>query len=403
MAINTSVTLGSSEAEGIVPVPLTVTIENGSGEQIFVQGITLLNDNGAVTVGDFQQFYPVTYQVVSGGTAVTSSIPKWGTGDQSTKTIVGSPLVYWIGNVSGSQLSASSFTGLHIPSGSQTIADGATGSFQSSIIPVTAPFLPSEIITTNIATLVVVSGSTSGSQSITSSAESFDIRSKPIERVACSLVGASAITSKSTWGRPPAFYDFDAYVQTDIVYTDGTQITLDPNNSNGGIVQDFSSSNPSVVSVIQSGQFGAITGSLGNPQITAGAGALTFTFPTNGPSIDFVTIENRLGPTVTGSVEIGLQEVAILGMFIQPNLVSIVSGTTLDLNAYYVLDNGQTVEAADPIGQPVWATSNSAAVAVSVSGSITGSADVQAQVTITAAEPNLGQLSSATVILNKLT
>lgn len=403
MSILTSVTLGSSDVEGISSVPVTVTIENGSGEEIFVEGITLVTDNGAVTIGDFQQFYPVTYQVVSGGTAVTSSIPKWGTGQQSTQTIVGSPLVYWVGNVSGSQLSASSFIGLHIPSGSQTIADGATGSFQSSVIPVTAPFLPSESITTDISTLAVVSGSSGGLQTVTSSAEQLSIRSKPIERIACSLVGASAITSKSTWARSPAFSNFDAYVQTDIVYTDGTQITLNPGNSNG-ITSNFTSSDPSVVSVVQAGNFGAITGSLGNPQFTAGAGALTFTFPSNNdPAPAFATISNRLGPNVTGSVLVGLQEFAVTGMFIQPNLVSIVSGTTLDLNAYYTLDNGSVIEAADPVGQPTWASSNSNAVAISVSGSITGSADVQAQVTITATESSLGQSSVATVILNKLT
>ena len=400
MSILASVTLGSSDVEGISSVPVTVTIENGSGESIFVQGITLLTNNEAVATGDFQRFFPLLLQSVSGGSPVTSSIPKYGTGEQPSQTIVGDPLFYYVGNISGSSLVTSSFTGLHIPSGSQTIAAGATGSFQSSVIPVRAPFLPSESITTDISTLTVVSGSSGGLQTVTSSAEQLTIKSKPIDHIACSLVGASAITSKSTFARRPAFSNFDAFVQTDIVYVDGTQITLNPGNSNG-ITSNFTSSDPSVVSVVQAGNFGVVTGSVGNPQFTAGAGALTFTFPSNNdPTPAFATISNRLGPSITGSVLVGLQEFTVTGMFIQPNLLSIVSGTTVDLDAYYTLDNGQVLEAADPVGEPTWASSNSNAVAISVSGSITGSSNVQAQVLITAT--GNGQTSLATVILNKI-
>jgi len=406
MSILASVTLSSSEVSGVLPVPLSVTIENGSGEEIFVEGIKLLTDNEAVATGDFQRFFPLLLQSVSGGSPVTSSIPKYGTGEQSSQTIVGDPLFYYVGNISGSSLVTSSFIGLHIPSGSQTIADGATGSFQSSVVPVRAPFLPSQTLTTNISTLAVVSGSSGGLQIVTSSAESLSIKSKEVERIACSLVGASAITSKSKFARRPAFSNFDAFVQTDIVYIDGTQITLTPGNANG-ITSDFTSSDPSVVSVVQSGLFGSTTGSIvngvaqGNSQFTAGAGALTFTFPSNNnPDPAFATISNRVDAGLTGSVLVGLQEFAITGMFIQPNLLSIVSGTTVELDAYFTLDNGELLEAADPVGEPTWSSSNSNAVAISVSGSITGSADVQAQVLITATGG--GQTSSATVILNKI-
>jgi hypothetical protein len=396
MTISATVSLGSATATGSISVPLSISIRNGSGESVFVQGIRLLNSDGVLTLGDFQQFYPVTYQIVSGGTAVTSSIPKWGTADQSTETIVGDPLVYWIGNISGSSLVTASFTGLHIPSGSQTIPAGATGSFQSAVIVTTPPLLPQPVLSTDVGALLFVSGAVSGSRTFSATTASLDYTSKPVDRIACSLVGANALTSFSTWGRPIAFANFDAYVETNIVYTDGTQTPV------SAVASDFTSSDPSVVSVVQNGAFGSQTGSLGNAQLTAGGGALTFIFPSNfSPQPSYATIENRLSDGLTGSVKVGLAEFLITGMFTQPSLLSIVSGTTTDINAFYTLDNGQVLEAADPFGQPTWSSTNSAAVAVDVSGSITGSSNVQAQVSIIA-ESNIGLRAASTVILNKV-
>lgn len=429
MAITTSIVLPSpAEAYSGIPIPLGVEVRNSEASAITITGIQLYDRNGVLVVGDFSQALPAKFQIISGGTAVTSSVPNWGAGDQSTKTISNSPLVYWVGNVSGSSLqtitTSGSFGGNNINftpvSASVVIPAGATGSFQVAALTQVG-FEAQPQLGTFVADLqakVSVSGSAKTYDS--SGANNVDCYNKIVRNVVCSLVGYPLIIDQSAFTRSLAFSNFDAQVNTSVYFTDNTQLVI----PSSWPINDYTSSDPAVVSVVQNGAYSATTGSQYssssgyqvNPyqtQLIAGAGAVTFTgFPSNFDpvTINSAVISNRLAPNLTGSVTIGLREFSVVDFYIQPNLVSIMSGTlatpsrmsTIDLDAVYVLSNGQ-VRTADEIGfQPTWASSNSTILPINVSGTITASVNTQANVLITATNPNTGLPTKATcnVVLN---
>jgi hypothetical protein len=540
MSISAKVILGSSEVQGQQEVPVVVEVYNSSTASAALDGLELVSKDGLVQVGTFPTFQPVVYQVVSGGVAINSPVPAWGTGEQSTETNNGDPLIYWVGNLSGAALQTITYEGnLDIPGGTPSTvstnqepnvgflvygfgtngskiileqsfsgsvnrtgsisgstpdsvfiktADGkfggsgsvsfdgtgrvswvpaggninttnlsgspqstlecyfylddntayqplisqgssstvwslqvsgtelkvsgsdtnflnggeitssattintgewyhiaavksgstlsfyldgtrldeialttaysgaadqlqinlgcdrqeatlflsgsitnarisdiaqysgssfttssvpftnptlitpiiiaSTSSFQSNVIPVNPPLLPTEQQFAVVGAEVSVQGAVTAVEATT---ETLTILSKPVERVSLSIVGSPIIANSVGFARPIAFSDFDASIQTNIVYKDGSQITLDPNLP----IHDFTSSHPARVAVVQSGSFGVATGSVGNPQATAGAGALTFTFPNSSTPV-FAVIENRLSPNVTGSITIGV-------------------------------------------------------------------------------------------------
>lgn len=315
------------------------------------------------------------------------------------------------------QYTGSSFTTSSVPftnpTGVNTITIASTSSFISSVRPVNPPLLPEPSQQSILGANILVSGS---ARVVNATTETAYITSKPVERIACQ-VNAPAVVYKTQFARPQEYSNFDAIVSTTIVYKDGTEILLDASNT-AGIVSDFTSSDPSRVSVVQSGSFRSttpsttLTNSVGtiypaqDTQLIGGAGAVSFTFPTNfSPQIEYATISNRIGPGATGSVQIGLAEFQVLGTFISPSQLSIQSGSIVDLGVYIQTDlTPQPFEANESTtGEPTWSSSNSTFVPVGISGSITGAVDTQAQVLIKGEVPNFPQLPAyATITLNKI-
>lgn len=407
MAITGEVVLSNTTVSGTQEVPLVVKVYNDDAvNEVTLTGITLTTPNQSiVALGEIPAFSTAYFQTSSGGTAVTSSIPKWGTGEQASKTISNADLYYWVGNVSGSSLGVVNYDGnLVLPANS-------TSSFVAAVTPLNAPFLPEPVITAEIGALIQISGTT---QPVVATTDTLNITSKPVARIACQLVGVPAVVTKNEFSRPPNYSNFDAIVSTTIVYTDGTEIVINPQD-NFPIVNDYTSSDPSVVSVVQNGAFTSTTSSLQltnsvgevyggqNTQLIAGAGAITFTFANNDdPTLISAVISNRIGPNATGSVEINLRDVYPVAIQVQPQLVSMVSGTISQLQAFYLLNDGKIIEAVSPAPVPTWSSSNSTLVAVAANGTITGSVDTQGQVLITATNASANVAGTCGVTLNKI-
>jgi hypothetical protein len=396
------------------PDRFTLTIENDDTASVYIEGISVIDKLNLLVVGDFSPSLPAKFQIVSGGSPVTSSVPAWGSATQSDIT-------YYVGNVSGSSLQLITTSGSYggdntnslIPvSSSVIIPAGATGSYVGSFVgTIVQDFSEVTPIKGRLQARINVSGNVN-QQIVDAGNDTFLV---PTDIIGVDLVvNSPAVVYKTQWGRPQQYLNFDAIVSTNLILSNGViwQVPATEDSLN-----NYTSSNPAVISVVNTGPFSSTTGSAFSSssgievntsatQLSGGAGAISFTFPSNfDPTITYTTISNELSPSVTGSITIGLAEFQILNAFISPNPVSIQSGSIVDLDAYVIIDsqpNNPVKAEAGTIGEPTWTSSNSAFVPVGISGSITGAVDTQAQVTITAQIGNLPIVPAATVILNKI-
>ncbi len=135
MSLNISLT-APQVAISNQPERFTLTIENAGVSAAVIDGISVIDKRDLLVVGDFSPSLPAKFQIVSGGSPVTSSVPAWGSATQSDIT-------YYVGNVSGSSLQLITTSGSYggdntnslIPvSSSVIIPAGATGSYVGSFV-----------------------------------------------------------------------------------------------------------------------------------------------------------------------------------------------------------------------------------------------------------------------------
>lgn len=417
MALNISITQPSSP--NIVyaqqPYRFSFTIANSNASAVSITGISVIDKNGNSTIASFGPTYPADYQVVSGGSPVTSSIPAWGTATQSNTT-------YYVGNISGSSLqrfqTSGSYGGnnvvLNTPASSSVIIPaGATGSYVGfAVVPFTYDLTDYTTLTTRLQVQVFQAGVVQPTKQ--DAAENLFIVPALIEGATLSLVEQPLQTiTKPPYARNPIYADFDVGLQTTLQLSNGINWIVPADFSP---LNNYTSSDPSVISVINNGPYvsttpnSTLTNSVGSiyggqfTQLSGGAGACSFDWANvpDAPQGITTTISNEIANGLTASIDITLAQYQVIGLEIVPNLLSIQSGSTADLEAYYFTANGNRFSATEVGQQPNWSSSNSTAVPVSVSGSITGSQNVQQNVTITAALPALGAniVGSANVILN---
>jgi len=396
------------------PDRFTLTIENDDTASVYIEGISVVDKRDLLVVGDFSPSLPAKFQIVSGGSPVTSSVPAWGTATQSDIT-------YYVGNVSGSSLQLITTSGSYggkntnslIPvSSSVIIPAGATGSYVGSFVGTVVQNLTEvDPIKGRLQARINVSGNVN--QLIQDATTDTFLIPTDIEGVQL-VVNSPSVVYKSQWGRPQEYLGFDAIVSTVLKLSNGVLWQV-PAAADG--FNNYTSSNPAAISVINTGPFSSTTGSAFSSssgiqvntsatQLSGGAGAISFTFTNIGdPTIAYTTISNELTPSITASLQIGLAEFQVLGTFISPNQVSIQSGSIVDLNMYAIRDDTTVPLLIDDtnIGEPTWSSSNSTFVPVGISGSITGAVDTQAQITIKAEAAGFPQFPAfANVILNKI-
>jgi hypothetical protein len=401
------------------PYRFSFTIENGGASPVTLTGISVIDKYGLSTIGSFGPTYPADYQVVSGGSPVTSSIPAWGTATQSNTT-------YYVGNISGSSLqrfqTSGSYGGnnvvLNTPASSSVIIPaGATGSYVgSAVVPFTTPFTDFQA---DLKTLLQVQVFEEGVvQPTTQDAPSdlFFIPALPVAATLSLVDQPLQVITRPPYARNPIYADFDVALQTSVLLSDGTNWILPVNNSP---FNNFTSSDPSVISVVNTGPYvsttpsTSLTNSVGSiyggqfTQLSGGAGACSFDWANvpDSPQGVTTTISNELAAGLTASIDITLAQYQVVGLEVVPNLLSIQSGSggnTYDLEAYYITAQGGRFSATEVGQQPNWSSNNPTAVPVSVSGTLTASVNTQANVTITAELPQLGSsvIGSANVILN---
>jgi len=396
-----------------------LTIENSEADAITINGIHFWDENNILTLGDFSPCLPIKFQVVSGGTPVTSSVPAWGTATQSD-------VVYYVGNISGSTLQTIQTSGSYggdnknfTPvSSSVIIPAGATGSYQ-----VSARAPNTNRGTQNAINFGQQTANVKGRITINNEVRYYDLGNNNIfvfptdgiigaELEMTPAPPANFVISAQGFARPENFDNFDAVFSTNLILSNGEKLPLPPwlptrNN--------YTSSDPSVISVVAEGAFGAttpsttLTNSVGsiyggqNTKLTAGGGAATFTFPVGSQpnSINYATISNEIAAGLTASLTIGLQETALASIQVVPNFLSIQSGSIVPTKTFYTLTDGTIYQAdGNQIPYPTFVSSQPNAVAVNASGSITGSVDAQANVLITA---TLGSTTTTlSVVLNKI-
>ena len=316
-------------------VPFAFNVVNASDDNILIQGINIIS-----TIS--------------------------GTGDISTISVNGTIPIFTSftsSNVSGNIVA------------NQTIVAYDTGSFVGTICAPNNPYTSdifgsSEILVNPSVTYMVQTGSFpaytgsngigNGFTTITSSeGVKITIRSEQVVGVNCST--PVSVWALDTNRRPISYSDFDAIVTTNATLIDGNQVVIPPDLDNGAVAATYySSSNTDVATVVANGTFGAITGSVGNAQLTAGGGAVTFV------GTGTVIISNAVSDTLTGSVEITVVDSLPLAISITPSQSNITSNTTLGAKAYVVKQNGKV---EDITTSAVWTSSNTAAATV---GSSTG-------------------------------
>ena len=408
-------------AETVIGVPITVglLIENSETSSVTVTGIQVYDVNGVFQVGDFGAALPARFQIVSGGSPVTSSVPAWGTGTQSNIT-------YYVGNISGSSLQTIQTSGSYgganenfTPvSSSVIIPAGATGSFQVGLVS----YNNIDFATENngrqegdIQARVSVEGYSTPIYSDLTQNNFISLDYKTIVGVKAFLAGGPSVIVGSQFKRPEQYVNFDLYAQAQAIFNDGTtwDIPLDV----AGQLGTWSSSAPSVASILDTGLWTsttssyALTNSVGsviagqNTRISGGAGAITMgAFSANPLATSYTTISYEVGPGITGSFVLGKRTANLVSFDVFPNVVSMVSGNIVKLQAVSTLDNGLVVVLNDDPpyapGQPTWASSDTTALPIDVSGSVTGAVNTQTTALITASGAGGLFQGTAVVTLN---
>lgn len=417
MALNISITQPSSPnlIYAQQPYRFSFTIANSDASPATITGISVIDKKGNSTIASFGPTYPADYQVVSGGSPVTSSIPAWGTATQSNTT-------YYVGNISGSSLqrfqTSGSYGGnnvvLNTPASSSVIIPaGATGSYVGfAVVPFTYDLTDYTTLTTRLQVQVFQAGVVQPTKQ--DAAEDLFIVPAVIEGATLSLVDQPQQTiTKPPYARNPIYANFDAMLQTTLQLSNGVNWIVPADFSP---LNNYTSSDTGLISVVNNGPYvstkpnSTLTNSVGSiyggqfTQLSGGAGACTFLWQnvSDSPFGDTITISNEIGAGLTASLPITLAQYQLVGLEVVPSLLSIQSGSRVDLEAYIIAANGTRFSATEVGQQPNWSSSNSTAVPVSVSGSITGSQNVQANVTITAEFTAVGSgvIGSANVVLN---
>lgn len=416
MALNISIT--QPNPPFITPqqeFQFSFTIENDGAASVLITGIDVIDTKGLVTISSFGPAAPSKYQIADGGTQVTSSVPAWGTATQSQ-------VEYYVGNVSGSTLqtiaTSGSFSGKNTASWVNLPA-GATGSYVGVAITNVVPDLTDISVPRARLQVQVFKDGVVQPQKQNAPSDLFLIPAD-IVSAQLSLVGEpQSVITKPPYERNPLYADFDVAVQTTFLLTNGMNWISPPD---AGPLNNYTSSDPSVISVVNNGPYlssapsTTLTNSVGSIYggqttfISGGAGACSFTWANvpDSPTGVTTTISNEIAAGLTASLDIRLAQYEVIGLEIVPNLLSIQSASagippaTYDLEAYYFTAQGNRFSATEVGQQPTWSSSNSTAVPVSVSGTLTASVNTQQNVTITAQLTQLGSnvVGSANVILN---
>lgn len=116
---------------------------------------------------------------------------------------------------------------------------------------------------------------------------------------------------------------------------------------------EFSSSNPAVIEVQPTGAFGSITGSLGNPQLTKGAGACTI------KGTGTAVISFGFLPSISGSTTIQVVDNPVVAIQVTPEVGQITyrgsDRNTVQLKAIGLNANGTTTDLTSTV---TWASSD---------------------------------------------
>jgi hypothetical protein len=357
-----------------------LTIANTEATSIRISGIDLLDTNGIFVAGDAIPGVPVRYDIYASGsttgssipigTPVIASVPAWGTATQSN-------IIYYPGNVSGSTWSIASNSGSY-GGGSGSAAQpnwveipaGSTGYFTFGVSSNLSSDLSGSALASfyvgNIQAKIQVSGS-SVPLSTTGTNSLYLITGK-VKGVELAPISSPSLIVKNTFARNSAYLPpvwaagtsagFDVATQTTLTLEDNRKIDITYWN----IQNNFTSSAPSTISVVQSGAYtstpvnSALTNSVGaiyggqNTQLSGGAGALTLAGlnGTAGLVIDSATISNRLAAGLTGSMTIGLTNKVPLYSYLVPvssqynYKTGIISAQTL--RTFVVFNDGTSEE-----------------------------------------------------------
>lgn len=347
----------SNQTQFDVPLPVKVVVENGTGDNITVAGIKLVNvggDPAYIVLGDFGMF---------------NGYPSGSFGAGPYPTIV---------------------------SGNMNIAAGETGSYLSAVTPkyngvVDTIFAATQYLLQSQVTLL-------GDPTVYTASSDWSMMG-----VGAQPNGIECSTNTLVWNlktnRPQAnFADYDAVVQTYAINPAGVPDYLPPQIS----FNNYSSSNTGIATVVQKGAFTsttssyALTNSVGSvyggqeTQLVGGGGAVKFVGGTG-----VVEITNAIQPGITGSVKILVQNSNPVSLSVFPPVTNLGTGTNLQMKALLTYADGTVTDVSSVA---TWASSNTSAVTTNGTGFITAGTGLGQTATISANYVGLVGTSRVTAV-----